>query len=224
MDAQDRRFVRAVLGNAPYDLSGPSGALKYPGSFHRNQAYRWPFGSEAGQILTIYESDMGGSNRLVLTRIEGGGLAAPELGVGLDLRLDDVDVERVYDRSPHLIGHLHAPETAPATKDTVQIHFAEELADGNPSFGLVKVRGKLLWRDGGRHVLRITRQMPVGWPQGDHHEEDESAFTTRAGPCGFEDKIHFGIPYLTPDRVLWRPAGIWKMHDVAAVLGAQAEG
>ena len=82
----------------------------------------------------------------------------------------------------------------------------------------------LLWRQGGRHVIRITRQMPVGWPGGGHHEADESALTTRAGPCGYEDKIHFGIPYLTPDRVLWRQAGIWKMHEVAAALGAQAGG
>ena len=52
---------------------------------------------------------------------------------------------------------------------------------------------------GGCHVLRITRQMPVGWPSGDHHEADEAAFTGRAGACDDGAEIHFGIPYLTPD-------------------------
>ena len=223
MNAQDRRFVRAILGNAPHVEAPDSvGNFGTPGSW--NQAYRWPFAAEAGQQSTVYRSDMGGDDALVLTRIEGGGLAAPELGVGLDLALADVDVdvEKVYGRSSHLLGHLHAPETAPATKDTVQIHFAEDLPDGNPSLGLVKVRGKLLWRDGGRHVLRVIRQMPVGWPGGDHHEADESAFTGRNGVCGEGASLHFGIPYLTPDRVLWRSAGITGLHEVTAALGAQA--
>lgn len=156
----------------------------------------------------------------VLTATTGGGLAAPELGVGLALHFDDMDVERVFGRSDHLIGHLHAPETAPATKDTVQIHFAEDLPEGNPSFGRVKVRGKLLWQSGGRHVLRITRQMPVGWPQGDHHEADESALTGRNGVCGVNAQLHFGIPYLTPDGVFWKRALVEGMHEVTAALGA----
>ena len=73
-------------------------------------------------------------------------------------------------------------------------------------------------------MLRITRQMPVGWPGGDHHEADESAFTRRAGACDYVTKLHFGIPYLTPDRVLWKRAWVTGLHEVAAKLGAQAGG
>lgn len=215
MNAQDRRFVRAVLGEgeqaSAHDRIGDFG----------NLAYRWSLGPDAGQQTTVYRSYMGEGSHLLLTATTGGGLAAPEICVGLDLRLDDIDVERVYGRSAHLIGHLHAPETAPATKDTVQIHFAEDLPDDNPSFGLVKVRGKLLWQYGERHVLRITRQMPVGWPGGDHHEVDESAFTGREGLCDNGAKIHFGIPYLIPEWVLWRSAGISCLHMVILTLRMQ---
>ena len=63
--------------------------------------------------------------------------------------------------------------------------------------------------------------MPMGWPEGDHQEEDESAFTRRTEECGDGAKIHLGIPYLTPDRILWCCAGVTGLHEVAAALGSQ---
>ena len=74
---------------------------------------------------------------------------------------------------------LSAPETVPATKDTVQVDFAEDLPSGSESFGLVKLRGRVVWQAEGHHILRFHRQMPVGWPEGDHHEADERALSGR---------------------------------------------
>lgn len=108
----------------------------------------------------------------------------------------------MFDHSPHLVGRLHSPETAPGTKDTVQIHVAEQFTgQGATSFGLARVRGKLVWQVGGRHVLRFVREMPVGWPSGDHHERDEAAFTGRTGAVPWRSVAYFGVPYLSADRV-----------------------
>ena len=120
----------------------------------------------------------------MLTASWGGGLPGVELSAGLELALPDLDVGRVYGKAPRLLGQLYAPETAPATKDTVQVDFAEDLPPGATSFGLVKLRGRVVWRSGGHHVLRFHRQMPVGWPEGDHHEADESA-GRRSGPQAY---------------------------------------
>ena len=114
--------------------------------------------------------------------------------MGLDLHLPDADPEKVYGHADRLIGQLPAPETAPATRDTVQIDIAETLPAGTQTFGLVKVRSKVVWQDGPRHVLRIHRQMPIGWPEGDHHEADESALTGRTDPVRPGAVLHFGIP------------------------------
>lgn len=43
-------------------------------------------------------------SRLVLVACYGGELAAPEVSVGLDLRLPSVDPDRVPGRSDHLLG------------------------------------------------------------------------------------------------------------------------
>ena len=77
----------------------------------------------------------------------------------------------------------------------------KHLPDGEASFGLVKLRGKILWQAGGHHVLRFHRQMPTGWPEGDHHEADESALTGRTAPVGGGAKLYLGVPMLTADRV-----------------------
>ena len=53
----------------------------------------------------------------------------------------------------------------------------------------------------GHHVLRFHRQMPTGWPEGDHHEADESALTGRTAPVGGGAKLYLGVPMLTADRV-----------------------
>ena len=95
----------------------------------------------------------------------GPGITGVEVSVGLDLRLPEVDVDNVFAKSDHLVGQLVSPETAPATKDTVQVDFTEHLAEGEATFGLVKLRGKVLWQVGGHHVLRFPRQMPTGWPK-----------------------------------------------------------
>ena len=65
----------------------------------------------------------------------------------------------------------------------------------------MKLRGKILWQAGGHHVLRFHRQMPTGWPEGDHHEVDESALTGRTAPVGGGAKLYLGVPMLTADRV-----------------------
>ena len=212
MEARDVRFMAAVLGDAPDCIGAP--AIAIAGHF-QGTLLRWP---HTGRSATVYRSSMGVNDALFLTRIDGGGLEAPELGVGLDLHLENVDVGNVYGVSPHLLGHLHAPETSRAAAGTVQIAVAESMPADCPSFEIVKLRARLLWQSGGRHVLRFIRQMPVGWPSGDHHEEAEAALTGRMGRCEGNAWLSFGLPYLSPERVLWRSAGVSGLHDVAVVL------
>ena len=88
----------------------------------------------------------------------------------------------MFGKSEHLIGQLVSPETAPATKNTVQVDFTERLTPGTESFGLAKLRGRILWQAGSRHIIRFHRQMPKGWPEPPHVETDESAFTGRTAP------------------------------------------
>ena len=147
------------------------------------------------------EPDTGAGHALVLTASLGPGITGVEVSVGLDLRLPEVDIDNVFGRSDHLVGQLVSPETAPATKDTVQVDLTERLPKGEATFGLVKLRGKILWQAGGHHVLRFTRQMPTGWPGGNHHEADESAISGRTAPLGGGAKLYLGVPMLTADRV-----------------------
>lgn len=78
------------------------------------------------------------------------GLAAPELQVGLDLLLPPVDLDRVSGKSDHLLGQFVSPDNAPATRDTVQVHFHEDLPAGVQSFGLIKPRARIPWCVDGR--------------------------------------------------------------------------
>ena len=76
---------------------------------------------------------------MVLTASFGGNLTGIELSVGLDLDLPPQDTAQVFGASEHLIGQLVAPESAPATKHTVQLDFRERLEPGIESFGLTKL-------------------------------------------------------------------------------------
>ena len=126
--------------------------------------YEWPFGAHKGARTRVVKTGYANSRPqtgLVLTATHGGGLPGVELSVGLELALPALDVDHVYNKADRLIGQLSAPETAPATKDTVQVDFAEDLPAGSESFGLVKLRGRVVWQAEGHHVLRFHRQMPV---------------------------------------------------------------
>ena len=205
MDARDKRFLCGVLRQGvPF---GTEPLVDFP--YHRTSwrlvaACRRTHGEEAGvwtYCVETREPDTGANHALVLTASVGPGITGVEVSVGLDLRLPAVDVEDLFNKSGHLIGQLVSPETAPATKDTVQVELTEYLPDGGATFGLVKLRGKILWQAGGHHVLRFHRQMPTGWPGGDHHEADESALTGRTAPVGGGAKLYLGVPMLTAERL-----------------------
>ena len=209
MNTQDKRFLAAALGDGrgadlPEEELGPT-------DFNLAHSLQWPFAPHAGiRSLTVHSVARRSPpfERLVLTASWGGDLTGIELSVGLDLALEALDTSDVFGKSEHLIGQIVSPETAPATRSTVQIDFAESLTPGAESFGLAKLRGRILWQAGSRHIIRIHRQMPAGWPDGDHHEIDESAITGRSAPLPERSRpgrtvpcsILLGVPILTPDR------------------------
>ena len=84
-----------------------------------------------------------------------------------------------------------APETAPATRDTVQVDFHEELPDEVQGFGLVKLRARVPWREDGRHVLLFHRQMPTGWPEAPHVVGGRER---ALGAHGHGDRTGAGVP------------------------------
>ena len=129
----------------------------------------------------------------------------------------------MFNKADRLIGQLGAPETAPATKDTVQMAFAESLPAGSESFGLVKLRGRVVWQAEGHHILRFHRQMPVGWPEGDRHEADESALTGRTAAVGSGALLQFGLPLLTADRTLVYSTTVDALDEVLARLWRVSE-
>ena len=180
-----------------------------------------PFGAHKGARTRVVKTAYGASSRpqtdFVLTATHGGGLAGVELSAGLELALPALDVAHVYNEAHRLIGQLYAPETAPATLDTVQVDFAEDLPAGATSFGLVKLRGRVVWQSEGHHLLRFHRQMPVGWPEGDHHEADESALTGRTAGVG-SASLRFGVPLLTPDRTMVWTTTVDGLDEVLAWL------
>ena len=135
-------------------------------------------------------------------------------------------------RSDHLFGQLVAPETAletaPATRDTVQVDFHEELPDAVQGFGLVKRRARVPWCVGGRHVLLFHRQMPTGWPESPHVEADESALSGRTAAVTGPTTVYLGMPLPTADRtkvyqvdVLGPELALGWMREVA---GAEQDG
>ena len=210
MNTQDKRFLAAALGDGhdgdlPADVTGLGG-------FHFARSLEWPFAPHAGiRSLAVHYAIRGIKpiERFVLTASWGTGITGIEISVGLDLDMEPLDTADVFGKSEHLIGQLVSPETAPATKNTVQIDFAERLTHGTESFGLAKLRGRVLWQAGSRHIIRIHRQMPAGWPDGDHHEADESAITGRAAPLpprvvsparSIPCYVLLGIGILTPTR------------------------
>ena len=214
MNTQDKRFLAAALGDgepAPIPLasttiSDPTLGDPALGGFVFQSALEWPFAPHAGIKSFALHCRTSTRDRWVLTACWGGAVTGTELSVGLDLDLEPQDTNDVFGKSDHLIGQLVAPETAPATRNTVQIDFAERLTPGTESFGLAKIRGRILWQSGNRHILRIHRQMPKGWPEPPHDETDESAFTGRTAPfhppaSGHRgSRILLGVPILTPDR------------------------
>ena len=238
MNTQDKRFLAAVLGEG---ISGdhPPGMtdLGAPGNggFSFGGSLEWPFAPHAGikTLITLTRSfRRPDQEHLILTASWGGDLTGTELSVGLDLDLEPQDTNDVFGKSDHLVGQLVAPETAQATRNTVQIEFAERLTPGTTSFGLAKLRGRILWQAGSRHILRIHRQMPIGWPGGDHHETDESAFTGRTEPM--QPRAHtyrargsravFGVPILTPDRRKTIEVSIDALTTTVAWLREHAAG
>ena len=156
----------------------------------------------------------------------GGGLAASELTAGLDLWLPEAWPDELLNRSDHLLGQLIAPETNPPEKrNTVQVGFAEDFRGGTgESFGLVKLRAKVPWRHGRRHVLLFHRQMPTDWPKSPHVEADGSALSGRAAAVTGPAPVCLGVPVLPADRTKvyrvdvlgWETALGW-MREVAGV-------
>ena len=239
MNTQDKRFLAAALGEG-FDIRDPElwdavndpafeNALGNPniGGFILRHSLEWPFPPHAGiKSLTIHSRSSSSPPfaRLVLTASWGGDITGTELSVGLDLALEPHDTSDVFDKSEHLIGQLVAPETAPATRNTVQVDFAERLTPGTSSFGLTKLRGRILWQAGARHIIRFHRQMPKGWPEAPHVETDESAFTGRTDPIhppsgrGFGSSVYFGVPILTTDRRKIVDVNISKLTTALAWL------
>ena len=206
MNARDKRFLCGVLGQGVPFYTSRLGEFPGPGRTQWRLAGACERSHGTGAGVRTYrvesrEPDTGADHALVLTASLGPGITGVEVSVGLEMNLPAVDVDDVFGKSEHLVGQLVSPETAPATKDTVQVEFTEYLPDGEATFGLVKLRGKILWQAGGHHVLRFTRQMPTGWPEGDYHEADESALTGRTEPVGGRAKLYLGVPMLTHDRV-----------------------
>ena len=212
MNTQDKRFLAAVLGDGiggfvPADRSALGNSLT--DGFALRNSLTWPFAPHAGIRSFTLQSRQSRSppfEHLILTASWGGDIAGTELSVGLDLALPPMDTSDLFGKSEHLIGQLVSPETAQATRNTVQVDFIERLTPGTASFGLAKLRGRILWQAGARHILRFHRQMPKGWPEAPHVETDESAITGRTDPIHppahgqIESRILLGIPFLTPDR------------------------
>ena len=146
------------------------------------------------------------------------------LRVGLDLRLRGVDPERVWGKSDHLPGQLVAPEPAPAKLHTVQVSFHEQLPADVQSFGLVKLRARVPWRDDGRHLLSFHRQMPTGWPEPPHDEADESALSGRTAAVTGPAHLYFGLPFLTADRTKVLKVGVNALEIVLAWMREAAQG
>ena len=203
------------------------------GGFLLGGSLEWPFAPHAGikSLITLTRSFRRPyQEHLVLTASWGGDITGTELSVGLDLTLDPMNTSDVFGKSEHLIGQLVAPETAQATRNTVQVDFAERLTPGTTSFGLAKLRGRILWQAGARHILRFHRQMPIGWPEAPHVETDESAFTGRTEPMqppAFQargSRVVFGVPILTPDRRKTIEVSIGALTTTVAWLREHATG
>ena len=210
MNTQDKRFLAAALGDG-YEAAYPPGRAVL-GQYTLAHSLEWPFAPHAGiRSFTIHYPTHGApppSARLILVASWGTGITGTELSIGLDLNMEPMDTNDLFGKAERLIGQIVSPETAPATKNTVQIDFAERLTPGAETFGLAKLRARILWQAGSRHILRIHRQMPAGWPDGNHHETDESAFTGRTAPLPAIDTpaesrpcyVILGVPMLTPTR------------------------
>ena len=132
MNTRDKRFAHAVLGDG-CDVSPLASSVLPAGSFQLRSFREWPFGTAKGMRSLVVEAptvsgDAGekeAAGSFVVVASHGGGLAATEVQVGLDLRLRGVDTGRVWGKSEHLLGELVSPETAPATRHTVQVDFHE---------------------------------------------------------------------------------------------------
>lgn len=227
MNTQDRRFLEGVLGTGLRE-----GPLTPPTSTPEPESYtlwtfrgirRWPWRPHEGVYTALMHTGQSSQDRFALVASWGAGITGIEISAGIDIRLPAMDKDAVYGRADRLLGQLAAPETAPATKDTVQIEFTEHLPNGDESFGLAKVRARMLWCDGTRHILRIHRQMPIGWPEGDHHEADESALTGRTAPVGRDAHLYFGLPWRTDaGRRMFAP-GILYLDKVLAWMRTLAD-
>ena len=81
-----------------------------------------------------------------------------------------------------------------------------------------KLRGRVVWQAEGHHILRFHRLMLVGWPEGNHHEADESALTGRTAAVGRGATLCFGVPLLTADRTLVYSTTVDALDEVLVWL------
>ena len=152
MNARDKRFLCGVLRQGVPFYTSRLGEFPGRTQWRLAGACERSHGTGAGVRTYRVESrepDTGADHALVLTASLGPGITGVEVSVGLELHLPAVDVDDVFGKSEHLVGQLVSPETAPATKDTVQVELAEYLPDSEATFGLVNLRGKVLWQAGG---------------------------------------------------------------------------
>ena len=68
---------------------------------------------------------------------------------------------------------------------------------------------------GGERELRPREAAPTGWPEGDHHEADESALTGRTARVEWGSR-RFGLPLLTSDRTMVWSTTIDGLDEVLA--------
>lgn len=224
MRTRDERFLHAVLARGQRDADATQelrdAIARLDAPFHGVDVREWRHGTQAGLRLaaaTTPRTDT--SPALMLAACWGGTLPRVELTAGLVLVLPDVDIERVHPRADDapLTGQVYTPETSQAHRGTVQLGFAEHQAEGAQSFGIVKLRAKVLYATHGRHVLRFSGEMPTGWPESGIKER---AITGRTAP---EGSIELAVPILTPTLMHTETFDVRRLERVVATLAALAE-
>ena len=90
-------------------------------------------------------------------------------------------------------------------------------------FGLVELRARVPWCVDGRHVLLFHRQMPTGWPGGDHHEADGSALSGRTAAVTGPATVYLGVPVLTADRTKVYQADVLGLETALGWMRGVAE-
>ena len=142
-------------------------------------------------------------------------------GFGLSLYGSLTDIRHSILDSQNMTGLVHCFETAPATKDTVQLRVNWKFDTATTKADVSVFRGIPRVTHLSETLVFLEHQMTASWAAGEADPPvNESALSGRTATLANGDKIAFCIPWIHRDHELTAIVDISKLNHVVTKIKA----